>query len=297
MAVTLKITMRSQLVEVNKLVPNLGNKSKYVVHYKNLQLYLSLGMKLTKVHRILKLKQSDWMTKYIDFNTGKRKNAVFGKTMQNLRSVKLVNNANDYVKHISKSSFVSQEIFSKNFVAIYEIKPVLKLNKQIYIGFNILDLSKLLMYEFYYKYIKSKFDVDLLFTDTDNLVYEIETEDVYKDFYEDKNFFDFSDYPLNSKFFDPTNKNVIDKMKDEFKGSIISEFGGLKSKMYSLIAVDAEEVKKAKGLNKIVVKKVTYEKSADVLFNKKKMIRHCTELEFMMFVRFHCLFLMIKDIY
>ena len=261
--------MRSQLVKVNKLVPNLGNKSKNVVHYKNLQLYLSLGMKLTKVHRILKLKQSDWMTKYIDFNTGKRKNAVFGKAMENLRSVKLINNANDYVKYISKPSFVSQKIISKNFVAIYEIKPVLKLNKQIYIGFNIVDLSKLLMYEFYYIYIKSKFDVDLLFTDTDNLVYEIETEDVYKDFYEDKNFFEFSDYPLNSKFFDPTNKNVIDKMKDEFKGSIISEFGGLKSKMYSLIAADAEEVKKAKGVNKIVVKKVTYEKFADVLFSKK----------------------------
>ena len=125
-------------------------------------------------------------------------NRVLGKTMVNLRkrvSAKLVNNAKDYVKCISKPSFFSQKIFSKNFVAINEIKPVLILNKPIYVGFSILDLSKLLMYEFHYKYIKSKFDAKLLFTNKDSLVYEIKTEDVYEDLYEDKNYFDFSDYP------------------------------------------------------------------------------------------------------
>ena len=84
------------------------------------------------------------------------------------------------------------------------------------------------MYEFHYKYIKSKFDAKLLFTDTDSLVYEIKTEDVYEDFYRDKHLFDFSDIPLNSKFFDPVNEKVTDKMKDEFKGKIIREFVGLK---------------------------------------------------------------------
>ena len=140
---------------VNKLVPNLSNRSKYVFHYKNLQLYLSLGMKLTKVHRILKFKQSDWLKKYINFNTDKRKNAansfekiffelmnnsVFGKTMENLIkriSVELVNNAKDYVNCKSKPSFASQKIFSKHFVANHEIKPVLALNKSIYVGFSI----------------------------------------------------------------------------------------------------------------------------------------------------------------
>ena len=122
--------------------------------------------------------------KYIDFNTDKRKNAalsfeknyfklinnsVFGKTMENLRkviNVKLVNNAKDYVRSISKPSFVSQKMFSKNLVSIHEIKPVLTLNKPIYVGFSILDLSKLLMYKFHYNYIKSKFDGKLLFTNT-----------------------------------------------------------------------------------------------------------------------------------
>ena len=106
------------------------------------------------------------------------------------------------------------------------------------------------MYEFHYKYIKRKFDAKLLFTDTDSLVYEIKTEDVYEDFYQDKNLFDFSDYPLNSKFFDPANKKVIGKIKDEFKGKIINGFIGLKSKMYSLIDLEDEKVTKAKGVNK-----------------------------------------------
>ena len=88
------------------------------------------------------------------------------------------------------------------------------------------------MYEFHYKYIKSKFDANLMLTDTDSLVYEIKTEDVFESFYEDKNLFDFSDYSLNSKFYDPVNKKIIGKMKDEFKGKIISEFIGLKSKMF-----------------------------------------------------------------
>ena len=171
-------------------------------------------------------------------------NSVFGKTMENLRKriiVKLVNNAKDYVRCISKPSFISQKIISKNIVAVHEKNPVLTLNKPIYVGLNILDLSKLL---FHYKYIKSKLDAKLLFTDTDSLVFEIKTEDVYEDFYGDKNLFDFSDFPLISKFFDPANKKVIGKMKDE---RIITEFVGLKSKMYSLISVDNKEVTKKKA--------------------------------------------------
>ena len=203
-------------------------------------------------------------------------NSVFGKTVENVRkrlNIELVNNAKDYVRYISKPSFVSQKIFSKNIVAIYRIKPVLTLNKPIYVGFSILDLSKLLMDEFHYKYIKSKFDANLLFTDTYSLVYEIKTEDIYEDFYKNKSLFDFSDYPLNSKFFDPVNKKVIGKRKNEFKEKVISEYIGLKSKMYSLIVVDSEEVKKPKGVNKNVVKKIRI-KNLLMFCLIKKMIRH-----------------------
>ena len=130
---------------------------------------------------------------------------------------------------MSKPSFVTQKIFNKN-------EPVLTIDKPIYIEFSILDLSKHLMYELHYKYFKGK----------DVLVCEIEIKDIYEDFYEDKSLFDFSNYPQDSNFFDPVNKKVINKMKDEFKGTIISEFIGLKSKVYSLNAVDGGEIKKAK---------------------------------------------------
>ena len=141
-------------------------------------------------------------------------NSGFGKTMENLRkriTVRLINNAKNYVRCITKPSFVSQKIFSKNFVAIPEIKPVLTFNKPIYVGFSILDLSKLLMYEFHYKYIKNKFDAKLLFTDTDSLVYEIKTEDIYEAFYGDKNLFNFRDYRLDSKILIQLIKKLLAK--------------------------------------------------------------------------------------
>ena len=136
-------------------------------------MYLSLGIKLSKIHRILKFKQSDWLKKYIDFNTNKRKNAVnsfekkifklinnsvYGKTIKKLRKriiVKLINKSKDYVRCVSKPNFISPKLFSNNFVATHQVKPVLILNKPIYVGFSILDLSKLLMYKFHYEYIQN----------------------------------------------------------------------------------------------------------------------------------------------
>ena len=191
--------------DVKKLVPNLGGKTNYILHYKYLQLYLSLGMKLTKIHRVLKFKQPDWMKKYIDFNTEKRTNAansfekdflklminsVYGKTMENLRKIinaRLVNNEKDFLKYTSRPTHITHKIFDKNYAAIHEIKPVLTLTKPIYVGFTVLELSKWLMYDSHYKFIKKNFDTELLFTDTDSLTYEIKSEDVYQEFLEHKN--------------------------------------------------------------------------------------------------------------
>ena len=135
-------------------------------------------------------------------------------------------------KYVSKPNFVLQKQSRENFVAIYVIKPVLTLNKPIYVGCSILDCSKLLMYEFYYNCIKTKCNANLLFRDTDSLVYEIKTNDVCEDFYKDKDLFDVSDYPKDSKFFDPVNKNVTGKRKHEFKKKKNSEFVGLKPKAF-----------------------------------------------------------------
>ena len=146
--------------DVKTLIPNLSNKTKYVLYYRNLQLYLSLGIILTKIHRALQFKQSDWMKKYIDFNTEKRKNAtnvfekdffklminsVYGKTMENLRkriNVRLVNNEKDFLKYTSRPTYVAHKLFDKNYAAIHEIKPVLVLKKPIYVELTVLDLSK-----------------------------------------------------------------------------------------------------------------------------------------------------------
>ena len=187
--------------DVKKLIPNLGNKANYVVHYRNLQVYLRLGMKLTKTYRVLKFKQSDWMKKYIDFNTEKRMNAandfekdffklminsVYGKTMENLQkriNVRLVNNAKDVLKYTSRPTYITHKIFDKDYSAILELKPVLIFNKQIYVEFTVLDLSKRKMYDFHYNFIKKNFDSDLLFTDTDSLNYKIKSENVYEKFF------------------------------------------------------------------------------------------------------------------
>ena len=238
--------------DVKKLIPNLRSKTKYVLHYRNLQLYLFLGMKLMKIHRMLKFKQSNWMKKYIDFNTEKRKNAandfekdssklminsVYGKAMENLRkriNVRLVNNKKDFLKYTSRPTYVTHKLFDEDYAAIHEIKSVLILNKPMYVGFTVLDLSKWIMYDFHYNFIKKNFNAELLFTGSDSLTYEIKSENVYEQFFKWKDLFDFSYYSKDSKFFDDTNKNVIGKMKDEYGGVIIDEFVRLNSKMYSI---------------------------------------------------------------
>ena len=240
---------------VSKLIPTLRDKKEYVLHYRNLQLYLDLGLKIKKVHRVLKFDQSPWLKQYIDFNTEKRKhtknsfekdffklmnNSVFGKTMENLRKrvdVRLVTNEKKLDKLTSKTTFVSSKIFNENLMAVHKIKETLTLNRPAYVGMCILNLSKTLMYDFHYNYIKKKYNdrAKLLFTDTDSLTYEIETVDTYKDFWTDKDMFDNSDYPENSPYYCNTNKKIIGKFKDEACGIPITEFVGLKSKMYSYV--------------------------------------------------------------
>ena len=177
-------------------------------------------------------------------------NSVHGKTVQNVRrrnNVRLIDNAKYYIKYVRKPIFVLQKIFSKDLIAIHEIKPVLILDKPIYVGISIPDLSKLFMYDYHYNHIKRKLDANLIFTYAGSLTYEIKTEeDIYEIFCKDENLFDFSNYPKHSKFYDLFNINEIGKMKDESEAKIITEFVGLKSKMYSLINVDDKENKKGK---------------------------------------------------
>ena len=277
---------------VHKLIPTLNNKIKYVLHYRNLKLYTDLGLKITKVHRVLKFKQSPWLKQYIDFNTEKRKNAknsfekdffklmnnsVFGKTMENIRKrvdVRLVTDSKKLIKLVSKPTFVSSKIFTENLVAVHKIKESITLNRPAYLGMCILDLSKVLMYDFHYNYIKNKYGEksQLLFTDTDSLTYEIETEDVYQDFWNDNDKFDNSDYPESSPFFNKVNKKVIGKFKDETASIPITEFIGLRSKMYSYIKDNNKVEKTAKGIKKNIIKNnIKHEDYKKTLFNNEQI--------------------------
>ena len=277
---------------VHKLIPALSKKEKYVLHYKNLQLYIDLGLKVSKVHRVLEFDQSPWLKQYINYNTEKRKNAkndfekdffklmnnsVFGKTMENIRKrvdVRLVTDEKKLLKLTSKPTYVSSKIFNENLVAVHKIKETLTLNRPAYVGMCILDLSKTLMYDFHKNYIKRNYGykAKLLFTDTDSLTYEIEAKDVYKDFFKDKDKFDNSDYPEYSPFFYKTNKKVIGKFKDESAGIPITEFVGLRSKMYSYMKDNQKGGKTAKGIKKNVIKNnIMHDDYKETLFNNKQM--------------------------
>ena len=282
---------------VKKLIPNLRDKTKYVIHYKNLIQCLRAGMKLKKIHRGIKFVESEWMKSYIDKNTNLRamaknnfekdffklmNNSVFGKTMENLRNrvdVRLVNTKEKLRKLVAKPNFKSRKIFNENLVSVHMSKTSLLMNKPIYLGMCILDLSKIIMYDFHYNYIKSKYadKAKLLFTDTDSLMYEIETEDFYKDISGDvKDRFDTSDYPENHPSGIPTgeNKKVLGMMKDEVAGKIIKEFVGLRSKLYSFVMDDGGETKKCKGIKKQVVESsIRHEHYKTCLTTGKELLR------------------------
>ena len=204
--------------------------------------------------------------------------------MENIRNrvnIKLVNTKEQLKKLAAKPNFKGPpKIFSENLVSVHMKKTSLTMNKPVYLGMCILDLSKIIMYDFHYNYIKPKYGekAKLLMTDTDSLFYEIQTEDFYKDISGDvKDRFDTSDYPENHPSGIPTgiNKKVLGMMKDEAAGKIIKEFVGLRSKLYSYIMEEGKETKKCKGVKRQVVKNyITHEDYKTCLITgKEKLVR------------------------
>ena len=198
--------------------------------------------------------------------------------MEHLRkriNVGLVNNEKDFLKYTSRPTYITHKVFDKSYAAIHEIKPVLTLNKPIYVGFTVLELSKWLMYEFHYNFIKKHFDAELLFTDTNSLTYEIKSDDVYEEFFERKHLLDFTNFSKDSKFYDSQNEMVVGKTKDEDKGILINRFVGLKSKMHSMLSDDGKESNTAKGVN-IATR---FNEFKDTLFNKKVIRRKMKRIQ------------------
>ena len=281
---------------VEKLIPNLYNKKKYVVHHETLRLYVKHGLKITKIHRGIVFHESPWMKSYIDKNTQLRmqsktkfesdffklmNNSVFGKTIENIRKrtdIRLATTQEQAEKYIYKPNYTHRTTFSDDLVAIHLERTSLYMNKPVYLGMSILDLSKTLMYEFHYDYIKPKFGekAKLLFTDTDSLMYEIETEDFYKDIAPDvQTMFDTSNYPSNhpSGIETGVNKKVIGLMKDEAGGKIITKFVGLRAKNYAFL-LDKKEHKKCKGIKKCVTtNSITFKDYETCLFTNINQLR------------------------
>ena len=280
---------------VEKLVPNLYYKKRYVIHIRALDQALKHGLVLERIHRAIEFRQSAWMKEYIDFNTKLRteakndfekdfhklmNNAVFGKTMENIRKhrdIKLVNNEEAYLKTVMKPNFKSGTLFGPNLMGCEMGKIKVVMNKPVYLGQAILDLSKTVMYEFHNNYMKGKYADDkltLCYTDTDSLIYDIETDDFYKDIANNiESIFDTSGYVPDRPLPMGKNKKVISLMKDELGGGIMSEFITLRPKMYAY-KVGSSESKKCKGIKKCVVKKtISFEDYKACLFGGEASYR------------------------
>ena len=234
---------------VEKLVPNLHDKKKYVIH----------------------VAKNDFEKDFYKLMN----NSVFRKTMENIRrhrDIKLVNNKEDYLKQVMKPNFKGGVLMGADLMSCEMGKVKVKMNKPVYLGQALLDLSKTIMYEFHYDYMKRKYnesDLKLLYMDTDSLVYDIKTEDFYKDIAEDvETRFDTSGYVPGRPLPIEKNKKVIGLMKDELGGKIMKEFIRLRPKMYSY-RVEEQEPKKCKGIKKCVVKKtITFEDYKRCLFER-----------------------------
>ena len=268
---------RMKIDKCKKLVCNLQNKKRYVVHIKSLKQALNHGLKFKKVHRIIEFNQKAWLKSYIDMNTELRKlakddfekdlfklmnNAVFGKTMENIRKhrdIKLVTTDKKRIKLVSEPNYPTMNYISEDLSIIEMNKTKVKMNKPIYLGFSILDISKILMYEFWYDYMKPKYNdnIKLCYIDTDSFVMNIKTEDFYKDVSNDvQKIFDTSNYEVNRPLPTGKNKKVIGLMKDELEEKIVTKFVTLRPKTYSYLINDCKEDKKAKGKKKCVIKRM-----------------------------------------
>ena len=278
-----------------KLVCNLNDKKNYIVHINVLKQALDHGLKLRKVHRIIEFEQEAWLKEYIDVNTELRKkatndfekdffrlmnNVVFGKTMENVRKhrdIKLVKSDKKKNKLVSEPNFHTMKLIDNN-LAITEMKKVkVKMNKPIYLGLSILDISKITMYQFWYDYVKIKYQdrARLCYMDTDSFVVIIKTKDFDKDISQDVNKrFDTSNYTFDRPLPTGINKKVIGLMKNELGGNIITEFVALRPKAYSYITNDFIEMKKAKGTKKCVVNKMLrFNDYKKCLFDNGKVLK------------------------
>ena len=282
-----------KLGNVNKLILDLHDKKEYIVHYDILKYYISLGIKVSKIHSIISFNHKAWLKDYIDFNTNMRakatndfekdfwklmNNSFYGKTMENISNrclVELVNNPQKLKRLASLDNFKDIIDFNNDFKAVLFNYKSMFFNKPIYLGMCVLDYSKLVMYKFYYDTIEKHFpNNEVLYSDTDSMVLNIYTEDLYSDLKKIKDHLDTSNYSKEHPLYSTVNKKVIGKFKDELGGNIITKFIGIRSKMYGYEYLEDSNIKfkcLAKGVNKTTKKEFNIE-SYESCLSKKRII-------------------------
>ena len=292
-----------------KLIPNLYNKSFYILNERNLVQAIQHGLKLTRIHRAISYDQSNWLQAYINKNTELRKkstndfekdffklmnNSVFGKTMENIRNrcnLEILNdNHTEYtLKRLSnfaaKPNYKEPKtIFNSNIKIFHFTKTKIFYNKPIYIGAQILDISKTLMYHFHYSYMKSKFPIQrTLASDTDSIIYQIFTDDFYKEISTDcEKWFDTSCYerpistiPLN------LNKKVPGVFKNETGNNVISHFAANRAKSYCFVTDNNIQAAKKvlKGITAASRKEISFQDYVDCVMKKKEKSVNMTSFE------------------
>jgi len=275
-----------------KLSATFHDRKNYILHFKNLKLYLQLGMQLLNVHRVLRFTQKEFIKPFIEKCTIERQksktkfeqdqfkkvaNSTYGKTIQNVRNysiVKLHNTKKSLLRAISNHTFKNFVILDTNLVQTNHFTPVVIHDKPISVGMTVLELSKHIMYSFYYNVLDDEtFDIDLGFSDTDSFLFKTKNTSNY----EKKVFphMDFSNYPPDHKNFTLKNKAKLGFFKDELGGKLsVSEFVGLRAKCYSMKLenenYETSEKKVCKGLGRVAIdKRLRFQHYKDCLFNYK----------------------------
>lgn len=297
------------LAPVNKIPPGckekrllltLENKRNYIVHYRNLKLYLKHGLVLKKIHKVIQFHQEPFLKKYIEHNTTLRmaatnsfeknfyklmNNSVFGKCMEDVRrrrDIRLCCTDKQAEKLIAKPNFHERNIFSSTLAAVHMRKTEIFFKKPITIGMAVLDISKTLMYKFYYEYMQPTYkqNLNLLYTDTDSFIFHIFTEDIYNDMKKSLERFDTSDYAENNVYGMPrVNKKKLGLMKDECAGGIMTEFAGLRSKVYSYIQ-GGDTTKKLKGVKKQALKRrIHFDDYKNCIMNSQRKLTHMQTIQ------------------
>ena len=285
---------RMKVNKVKKLVCNATDKENYLIHIFALKQALNHGLKLIRVHSIISFRQEAWLKPYFDLNTELRKNAknefekdfyklkinsIYGKTVQSdrkHRDIKLVTTDYKRNKLTSEPNYHPTKCISKHLLVMEIKKTEVKINKPIYLEQAVLDLSKTLMFEFWYDYLKPMYGdkIRLCYTDTDNFIMHIKTDDFYKDISADvEKWLDTSNFNKND------NRPLeIGKFKDEIGGKIVTKFVALRAKTYSFLIDECTEEdcekneivnKKANGTKKCVKREILFNNYLDSLFKNK----------------------------